>query len=38
LLRRLQDAGWDGPIIFELMVEEALQSLEVVRKLGFQAD
>lgn len=32
LLDRLQGAGWDGPIIFELTIEEALESLDVVRK------
>ncbi len=31
LLRRLADARWDGPIIFELTVPEALVSLEMVR-------
>lgn len=33
LLDRLAEAGFDGPIIFELTVEEALASLEVVRTL-----
>ncbi len=33
LLDRLAEAGFDGPIIFELTVEEALASLEVVRAL-----
>lgn len=31
LLGRLQEAGFDGPVIFELRLEEALQSLEVIR-------
>jgi sugar phosphate isomerase/epimerase len=31
LLRRLAEARWDGPIIFELTVPEALASLETVR-------
>jgi len=34
LLRRLETAGWDGPVIFELSVPEALASLEVIRKLS----
>lgn len=33
LLGRLEAAGFDGPIIFELTVEEALASLAVVRAL-----
>ena len=33
LLRRLAEARWDGPIIFELTVPEALASLETVRAL-----
>lgn len=33
LLDRLTEAGFDGPIIFELTVEEALASLEVIRAL-----
>lgn len=33
LLDRLAEAGFDGPIIFELTVEEALASLEVIRAL-----
>ncbi len=32
-LDRLAAAGWDGPIIFELNIENALASLEVVRSL-----
>jgi len=32
-LDRLVDAYFDGPVIFELATSEALQSLEVVRKL-----
>lgn len=35
LLGRLQQAGYAGPVIFELTVEEAQRSLAVVRKLGF---
>ncbi len=31
LLDRLAQAGWDGPIIFELSPDEARQSLEVIR-------
>jgi sugar phosphate isomerase/epimerase len=33
-LRRLDEAGWDGPIIFELTIEEALASREVVQDHG----
>ncbi|HTX78568.1 MAG TPA: cobamide remodeling phosphodiesterase CbiR [Longilinea sp.] len=33
LLDRLEAAHWNGPIIFELKVEEALASLDYVRKL-----
>jgi sugar phosphate isomerase/epimerase len=33
LLDRLVQASYDGPIIFELAVEEALASLEVIRRL-----
>jgi sugar phosphate isomerase/epimerase len=33
LLDRLQAMEFDGPIIFELQLHEALQSLDVVRKL-----
>jgi sugar phosphate isomerase/epimerase len=33
LLDRLAEAGFDGPIIFELSVQEALASLEVIRSL-----
>jgi len=33
LLRRLAEAHWNGPIIFELTVPEALASLETVRAL-----
>ncbi|MEN4041755.1 MAG: cobamide remodeling phosphodiesterase CbiR [Anaerolineaceae bacterium] len=33
LLDRLQAAGWNGPIIFELTVAEALTSLDTVRSL-----
>jgi sugar phosphate isomerase/epimerase len=33
LLDRLAEAAFDGPIIFELTVEEALASLEVIRTL-----
>ncbi len=32
-LDRLAAAGWDGPIIFELNIENALASLDVVRSL-----
>jgi sugar phosphate isomerase/epimerase len=32
LLRRLVEARWDGPIIFELTVPEALASLHKVRE------
>jgi sugar phosphate isomerase/epimerase len=34
LLRRLDEAGWDGPIIFELTTDEALASREVVRGMA----
>ena len=33
LLDRVAEAGFAGPIIFELTVEEALASLEVIRAL-----
>ena len=33
LLDRLNGAGWNGPIIFELTVEEALASMAVVREV-----
>jgi sugar phosphate isomerase/epimerase len=33
LLNRLESAGFDGPIIFELRTEEALASLEYIRNL-----
>jgi len=33
LLDRLEAAHWNGPIIFELKVEEALASLDYIRKL-----
>lgn len=33
LLRRLAAAGYDGPIVLELTVEEALASLQVVREV-----
>ncbi len=33
LLKRLDAAGFDGPVIFELTVEEARQSLEVIRQI-----
>ncbi|HSV85168.1 MAG TPA: hypothetical protein VLH85_01240, partial [Levilinea sp.] len=33
LLDRLQTAAWDGPIILELTVEQALASMDVVRAL-----
>jgi sugar phosphate isomerase/epimerase len=33
LLDRLVEAGFSGPVIFELTVEEALTSLEVIRSL-----
>lgn len=33
LLKRLTAAGWDGPVIFELTVEEALASLQTIRAL-----
>jgi len=33
LLDRLQEAGFDGPIIFELSSDEALESLNVIRSL-----
>lgn len=34
LLRRLEEAGWGGPLIFELTVPEAVTSREVVRRLA----
>lgn len=34
LLKRLKQAGWHGPVIFELPIPEAKASLEVVRKLS----
>ncbi len=33
LLQRLSQAGFDGPIIFELRLEEALASMDVIRTL-----
>jgi sugar phosphate isomerase/epimerase len=33
LLDRLQSAGWNGPIIYELTVEQALASMEMIRSL-----
>jgi sugar phosphate isomerase/epimerase len=33
LLDRLTEAGWDGPIIFELTLEEALTSMKVLREV-----
>jgi sugar phosphate isomerase/epimerase len=33
LLDRLQSAGWNGPIIYELTVEQALASMNVIRSL-----
>lgn len=33
-LARLVQAGWDGPIIFELSVAQALASLEMIRSLN----
>jgi sugar phosphate isomerase/epimerase len=33
LLDRLQSAGWNGPIVFELSVEQALASMNVIRSL-----
>jgi sugar phosphate isomerase/epimerase len=33
LLDRLDEAGFEGPVIFELRVQETLASLEVVRRL-----
>jgi sugar phosphate isomerase/epimerase len=33
LLDRLQSAGWNGPIIYELNLEEALASMGVIRAL-----
>lgn len=37
LLDRLESAGFDGPIIFELTVDEALASLEAIRRVRPQA-
>lgn len=33
LSQRLAAAGWDGPVIFELTIEEALASREVIRRI-----
>ena len=33
LLDRLHEVGWNGPIIFELTVDEALESLDVIRTI-----
>jgi sugar phosphate isomerase/epimerase len=33
LLDRLSAAGWAGPLVFELRVEQALASLELIRRL-----
>ena len=40
LLDRLAEADWDGPLIFELTVEQALASVEVIRNVrpGVLAD
>ncbi len=35
LLNRLKEAGFRGPLVFELTVPEAVASLEVVRRLGW---
>jgi sugar phosphate isomerase/epimerase len=32
-LERLEQAGWDGPIIFELSVEQAQASLDRIRSI-----
>ena len=37
LLRRLQEAGYDGPIIFELTVPQAKESLKHIKKVFPQA-
>jgi len=37
LLDRLASAGYQGPLVFELRVEEALASLEIVRAIRSQA-
>lgn len=37
LLRRLDQAHWDGPVIFELSIPEAKASLEVIKKAAAQA-
>lgn len=34
LLRRLDEARWDGPVIFELTIPEALESLKVLQAAG----
>ena len=34
LINRLTEAQWNGPIIFELTVEQAQKSLQVIRNLG----
>jgi sugar phosphate isomerase/epimerase len=33
LLDRLQSAGWNGPIIYELTIEQAIASMDVIRSL-----
>jgi sugar phosphate isomerase/epimerase len=33
LLGRLESAGFDGPVIFELQLEEAIESMKVVRRV-----
>jgi sugar phosphate isomerase/epimerase len=33
LFNRLDEAGWDGPIIFELTVPQALESMQVIQRL-----
>jgi hypothetical protein len=37
LLDRLASAGYQGPLVFELSVEEALASMEIVRAIRSQA-
>lgn len=34
LLRRLDEARWDGPVIFELTIPEAQESLKVLQEAG----
>ena len=38
LLQRLGEYGFDGTIIFELRIDDALDSLKVIREGGFRVE